>query len=251
MLAVLQQLNAVPGVMGSLVCDDDGGLLVHSFPPLFDQGMLKDAASQVGECLAGLTAMDERLGMVDLRFQESRILVRPLSRRLLLLFCQKSVNLQYLNITLRVASKKLERLLDEVRPVSPQPAPQLMPTQAPFVLPQAAGGKGVMLVVEVLADTGGTYWEQMHASASINRETALQISNTYQTRQFKKIRLTNQRTGVSKVFPVHVIADDKDHRYDGRIILSRSAQEALKVDPGGQIVGELNVGGGLFGWEGI
>jgi predicted regulator of Ras-like GTPase activity (Roadblock/LC7/MglB family) len=248
MLGVLQQINGVAGVMGSLVCDEDGRLVAHSFPPLFDQGMLNEAALQVGECIAGLAAMDERVGMVDLRYHDSRILVRPLSRRLLMLFCQKTVNLQYLNITLRVAAKKLERLLDEAPPAV---TPHLMPGRAPFVLPQAAGGKGVMLVTEVLASSGGTYWDQMLEYASLNRATALQISNAHKARQFKKIKLTNLAKGISKIFPVHIIADDKDRIYDGRVILSRCALESLQADSGATIVGELNIGGGIFGWEGI
>src|SRR6185369_7244159 len=133
MLGVLQQVNAVPGVLGSLVCDEDGRLFGHSFPPMFDQEMLEEAALQVGECAAGLTALDDRVGFVDLRYQDSRILVKPLKSRLLMLFCQKSVNLQYLTITLRVAVKKLERLLEQAPPPAAQAAlPRLMPNQAPF-----------------------------------------------------------------------------------------------------------------------
>jgi predicted regulator of Ras-like GTPase activity (Roadblock/LC7/MglB family) len=255
MINVLHQLNAVPGVMGSLVCDDDGKLLAHAFPPLFDSSLLEEAAAMLGSAAPGLPGFDERGGgLVELRYQDARILFKPVFSRFLLLFCQSSVNVSYLNITLKVAVKKLEKLLDQLAalPVSP-PATSQGPgaATAPFLLAKTADGKGALLTVQLLAKTGGTFWDQMLENVAINRETSLQISNQFKTRQFKRLRLVNQRTGTTKVFPVQIIADDKDHRFDGKVIVSLSCMEALKVKEGDQLAADPNIGGGLFGWEGI
>ena len=256
MIAVLQQINTVPGVMGSLVCDDDGRMVAHSFPPLFDSPMLQEASTLVGECAYGLQSVDDTMTFLDLRYHEGRILIKPVASRFLLLFCQKTVNLQFLSLTLKVAIKRIEKQLVG----SPQPAapsfvpptmPLSMPSQAPFVLSQAAGGKGVLLTLEVLKTTAGTYWDQMLETVALNRETALQISNHYKSGGFKKIKLTNRTAGVSKVYPVRIIVDDKEHTYDGKIIVSLAVEEYLKAKPGDAMVGELNIGGGIFGWEGI
>ena len=37
MQVVLRQMNAVPGVFGSLACDGDGRLLAQAFPPSYEQ----------------------------------------------------------------------------------------------------------------------------------------------------------------------------------------------------------------------
>lgn len=257
MNAVLQQINTVPGVMGSLVCDEEGIMVAHSFPPLFDSPMLQEAAALIGECSYGLQSVDGTAKFLDLRFPEGRILIKPIATRFLLLFCQKTVNLQFLSLTLKVAIRRMEKLLV----LSPQPAaapsyvppsmPLSMPFQAPFVLPQAAGGKGVLLALDVLASSGGTYWDQMLETVAVNQATAMQISNHFKTGRFKKIKLTNQAAGISKVYPVRIIVDDKEHLYDGKIIVSMSVEEHLKAKPGDLLVGELSIGGGVFGWEGI
>ena len=36
MQALLRQLNAVPGVVGTMVCDQDGRVLAHAFPPMVE-----------------------------------------------------------------------------------------------------------------------------------------------------------------------------------------------------------------------
>jgi len=50
---------------------------------------------------------------------------------------------------------------------------------------------------------------------------------------------------------VTVIQHDRDHSYDGKVLVTLALAELLKVKEGDQIRAEVVVGGGYFGWEGI
>jgi predicted regulator of Ras-like GTPase activity (Roadblock/LC7/MglB family) len=260
MVSVLQQLNAIPGVMGSLVCDEDGKLLGDVFPPLFDKSMLEEAATLISNSVPALPGLEDGTGVVELRFQETRILIKPLVSKFLLLFCQSSINISYLNITMKVAVKRLEKLIEQIaaQPVAPSPPPVAIsqPQQgyaapAPFVLQQSTDCKSALLTVQLLARSGGSLWDQMVETVAINRETSIQISNMFKTTTFKRLKLVNKATGKSKAFPVQIISDDRDHRYDGKIIISLACMELLKVKEGEILHADPNIGGGMFGWEGI
>ena len=115
----------------------------------------------------------------------------------------------------------------------------------------AADAKGVLLTCEIIKKTAGTFWDSMSDHASINRNTALEVSNFFNSGPFKKLTITNRSSGVSKHVPVTVIQHDRDHAYDGKVLLSLALAELLKVKEGDQIRAEVVTGGGMFGFEGI
>lgn len=119
MKTVLNQLNAVPGVVGSMVCDADGALVANAFPPLFDEGALADAARVLADGALGLETVTGKVTTVDLRFADARIVLRPMAAAHLVLLCAAQTNLQLLNISTSVAVPKLERLVA----ARPPPAP--------------------------------------------------------------------------------------------------------------------------------
>jgi predicted regulator of Ras-like GTPase activity (Roadblock/LC7/MglB family) len=112
MHALLSQLRAVPGVVGCMVSDPEGRLVAQAFPPLFDGSMLLEAARTLADASAGLETACGPVGMVDLRYADARIVVKPLSGASLLFLCAKGMNLQPLAISAAVAAPKLERLLE-------------------------------------------------------------------------------------------------------------------------------------------
>lgn len=129
---VLTQLNAVPGVVGSLVCDRDGHLVAHAFPPLFEPSLLSAAAGVLADCRAGLETVAGSIGLLDLRYAHARILVRPLARAHLLLLGAASLNLHLLSISTSVAVPKLEKLLAaDAAPPAPLVAPAAAEAPAP------------------------------------------------------------------------------------------------------------------------
>jgi predicted regulator of Ras-like GTPase activity (Roadblock/LC7/MglB family) len=122
MKSVLNQLNAVPGVVGSMVCDAEGALLANAFPPLFDEGALGDAGRVLTDGAAGLATVTGKVTTVDLRFADARIVLRPMAAAHLVLLCAAQTNLQLLNISTAVALPKLEKLAAALPPPAPAKA---------------------------------------------------------------------------------------------------------------------------------
>jgi predicted regulator of Ras-like GTPase activity (Roadblock/LC7/MglB family) len=111
MKAALTQLNAVPGVIGSLCCDGDGHLRIHAFPPRFSAELLAEVAQTVADGAHGLALADHPARGLELRFETARVLVRPCGGGHLLVMSDRSTSPQLLAVAMGVAAKKLERLL--------------------------------------------------------------------------------------------------------------------------------------------
>lgn len=119
MKTVLNQLNAAPGVVGSLLCDAEGGLLANAFPPLFDDEALSGAARVLVDGAAGLTTVTGKVVTVDLRFADARVVLRPMAGAHLVVLCAAQTNQQLLNISTAVALPKLEKLVAAAPPPAP------------------------------------------------------------------------------------------------------------------------------------
>jgi predicted regulator of Ras-like GTPase activity (Roadblock/LC7/MglB family) len=134
MQSVLNQLNALPGIVGSMVYDPEGQLLARAFPALFDVDSLASAAGVLLYGVSGLEAAAGRISKLDLRFGASRLVVRPITGANLLLLCTAQANLQFLNISIGMAIPKIEKLVASqpalslpVIPKPPSPGPQTTP----------------------------------------------------------------------------------------------------------------------------
>ncbi len=116
MQMLLAQLNSVHGVVGSLVCDAEGQMVAHAFPSLFDAGMLAQAARVLSESAAPLETATGSVRLLDLRYDDARIVIRPLAHGTLLFLCAVTVNLQPLAISTSVVAPKIDRLLSGASP---------------------------------------------------------------------------------------------------------------------------------------
>lgn len=135
MQTVLSQLITIPGVVGGMIYDLEGTLLEKTFPPLFDDAILADAARVLVDGTAGLETVTGKVGMVDMRFADARLLVRPMAGAQLVLLCAAQTNLQLLNISTSVALPKLEKLVAAMAPpenveLAPEPDPEPAPVRA-------------------------------------------------------------------------------------------------------------------------
>ncbi len=142
MQTVLTQLNGVPGVVGTLVCDGDGRLLAQTFPPLFDGALLQQAATVVSDGAIGLETTSGAVGLLDFRYGEARLVVKPLERARLLVLCAKDINLQLLLISASVAAKKLAPLVQEAAARAATPAAPAAVAAAAPAPARAAAPKG-------------------------------------------------------------------------------------------------------------
>ena len=126
MQMVLDQMNTLPGIVGSMVYNPEGRVLAKGFPALFDAEALGSAA---GVLLYGVQGMEVAAGTIstlDLRYGESRIVVRPIKGANLLLLCTRQANLQFLNISVGMAIPKIEKLVatgPALPPVTAVPRP--------------------------------------------------------------------------------------------------------------------------------
>ncbi len=256
MQAIMLGLTSVPGVMGGMLSDERGNILAHSFPPYFDTATIKGAAELLQDNTVGLQDVTGGAKLFDVRFELGRLIIKPLPHMFLVALCQPAVNIQLLLISLNVAIKKLEKLSLET------PLTQTTPAAVTAHRPDGAtaaytnyraisDSKGVLLTCELMKKTAGTFWDSMSANASINRDTAFEISNFFKSGPFKKLTVTNGTTGTCKHVPISVIQHDRDHLYDGKIIMTQALTELLNVREGDQIRVEIVNGGGILGWDGI
>jgi len=109
MEAVLSGVLTSQGVMGGLVMDDSGRVLVESLPSLFDKDQVAHAALVLAEQEIGLEELTGGVRLAELRFELGKLIVRPIAERSLVLICEHGANLQMLSIALNVAAKKIEK----------------------------------------------------------------------------------------------------------------------------------------------
>ena len=227
---LLEQINTLPGVVGSLIRSETGEVLAHAFPPLFEVTVLQEAASCLATISSGLKGC-QGPELLDFRFADGRILVRHLTAAQLLLLCTKEVNLQVLNVSLNVASKKLEQLIAEA------------PTAETSVPVTAAG----TIDSHSTEETDGLYLEagnlvpaeankgfEQLGMVAINQTTAHRISNFFGIGTVKKVKLINLKSGKEGMFPLMVVNDD-DNKYDGKLILGRSIEKKLEASDGDRL----------------
>lgn len=231
MREVLTQLNAVPGVVGSFVCGSGGELMVHAFPPLFDESIVRQASAAVADRNSGVRTAAGSFDLLDFRYNDGRIIIKPLSEAFLLLLCTKAINLQVLTISLNVAKGKLDSLIAA--------AGQVFAGAAAAQPPSATATAGVLSLPACHIDdsTVGSSFEQLGMGA-LNQTTAQQISVFYKTGVVKKLKLTSSANGTSAVFPFMVI-NENDAAYDGKIILCKAIEKKLKVGPGDLLTVEI------------
>lgn len=216
---VLQQINTLPGVVGSFVILADGRVAAAVFPPLFDQPIIEEAAGSLAAIRERLQ-LGESLDLLDLRYANGRILVKTLAGGLLLLLCTKEVNLQVLAISLNVGMKKLEKLLLAGETVAASP-PELQ---------EAASGTLTLTAGHLIPAEADKGFDQL-GMVAMNQATAHRVSSFFGSGSFKKVTLINEANGKTGTFPVMVVNDD-ENRYDGMAILCRAIEKKLDAKAG-------------------
>ncbi len=223
MQTVLQQINTLPDVIGSILCNSKGQLLAHAFPPLFDETILTKAAAVIAEGPLS-QAQSVSAGMLDLRYGEGRVIARKLEGGVLMVLCTKSINPQVLTISLNVARNRLEPLLAE------------------HSLPAEAASPGVETTLQSIV-LSASHLDNSRASQSfnqlgmvgINHNMAKRIMDCFAIGTCKKLTLTNQATGLSGSFPIMII-NDEESKFDDKIILSPSFEKKLQASAGDSII---------------
>lgn len=271
MESVLSAVLTSPGVMGGMITDDSGRVLVRSLPGMFDPDNVAEALAALVEQQIGLDDATGGVRLSEIRFELGKVVSRPVGERNIVLVCENSANIQILSIALNVASKKLEKL-QQTKPESRE-TPQSSTSANSATLPsdsrpkeltsplradtgwtfmplQVANGK-MLLRIRIIEKSGGTFWDSMEETVSVNRATCRSIWRHYNSRPSKKFSLKNHNSGQSTIAPLNVIEDDRECLYDGQALITLAVAEHLQLLDGELVEVDVPTGTGIFGWEGI
>ncbi|MDO9308697.1 MAG: roadblock/LC7 domain-containing protein [Deltaproteobacteria bacterium] len=226
MQEVLQHVNMVEGVIGSAVFSQKGDVLSHAFPALIDTVSLKKAAGLTLECAHGLQ-ISQSLDILDMRYNDGRIILKRLPSAMLFLLCTKSINLQVLSITLNLAAKKLEAQMPPEASVA-QPSDT---TAGPAKLTDSDGI--LRLRISHLANKQASASFDSLGMIAISQPTSQYINDFYKA-GFKKLTLINTVAGTNGSFPVMVMKD-MDPQYDGTIVVGPGIEKKLRVSEGDKV----------------
>jgi predicted regulator of Ras-like GTPase activity (Roadblock/LC7/MglB family) len=121
--SILKDINAVVGVTGSFVCNQEGQVVARALPAVFDEATLSLVGRTATQTVAGLQTLRRRkAGDLDLLYGGGRVLVKNLRYGCLCILCVPRINVPLLNLTANVAARKLSAMLREQVSV-PQPTP--------------------------------------------------------------------------------------------------------------------------------
>lgn len=116
---LLEQITAIPGVVGCLLYAAGGQVLASEFPRLFDPGLLQGLAGRFADDTVVMGDLAGTGAFLDLRYAEGRLILRPAGAATFLVLCTHPLNLQLLNLSLVQASRRLEKELVPAQPAAP------------------------------------------------------------------------------------------------------------------------------------
>lgn len=248
MQTILKNLHSVPGVMGCLLLDDDGNVVANSLPAIYDAASLKEISSTVAQNIEGLQEYTGGVVALDMRFEHGRLVAKKMSKNVLILLCQQTLNIQLLQISLNVAINKLEKLVTQMpkssATVTQQPARQV--SQAPQTAPESSSvrtnNQGIILTTQLIENT-----TDMSANSVIGPITAAAISTFFHGLEYKNLHLHNPKNGKSVKVPVKIISNDPDGAYNGIIRITPSIAGDLGAKNGDDLVTTASTSKGFFG----
>jgi predicted regulator of Ras-like GTPase activity (Roadblock/LC7/MglB family) len=119
---ILEDINAVVGVTGSFVCNEEGRIVAKRMPNVFDNNTLSPVGRTMAQTIAGLKIAREcTIGDLDLLYNQGRLIVKNVGEGCLCILCVQRINIPLLNLTANVAVKKLHEKLAEASTPPPPP----------------------------------------------------------------------------------------------------------------------------------
>jgi phosphate transport system substrate-binding protein len=152
---LLIDLNRVPGVSGSMVCDPDGKVLAEASPPDLGGKALLDTAATLAKGAAQLAAVTGKVGLIELHHAKKRIVARPVAGGMLLLACEKDANPRQLMAAVAEVVTRHGFDAAEAPPEDATPAPSGRKTRpTPAVEGAAPTGAGIPRKTLLFAGVG-------------------------------------------------------------------------------------------------
>jgi len=178
--AALHQLAAIPGVVGGMVFDRAGAVVAAEFPPVFEPGCLAPLAAQLAGDAYFAEWMTGEQAMLDLRFGDGHVVVRPVDDRWLLVLCTPQTNRPLLAMSLTQVVRRLRpgpgaaRASPPARPAAPPPRPSVR--ERPQAIAAAELGGHAAQALEILNAAGDRPRDLAKAVDDVEKLTRLFIS---------------------------------------------------------------------------
>lgn len=183
----LQQLAAVPGVVGSLVFDQRGEVLASAFPPVFDAGGLRALADRLSADGYFQEWMSGESGALELRYLDGHVLVRTIDRSWLLVLCTAQANAQLLSMSLTQVVRRL-RTPDPSR--TGEVAAPASPLDRLRAIAKAELGEHAAQALEILGAAGPKPKDLLRAAGDVEKLTRLFIDKRKADEIGRKMRET-------------------------------------------------------------
>lgn len=158
--ALLREVNAIPGVEGSFLFDEEGNLQASTLPDRYAPEGLASAARIAARAWSALEGSRRRIQEVELFFADGRLILRRVPGGVLGVCCARLLNRPLLDLALNPLVRSLTAALKE-RPPAPRKPRSASPRISPLIqdlaregerLVEAARGRG--LVLRLLGSVG-------------------------------------------------------------------------------------------------
>jgi len=105
---ILQEINELPGIKGSFVCDGKGTVISSAMPAVYDK-QVKNIGREVVQVISLLQILGEETDILDFLFSDGRILVNGLTDFSLIVFCDTNIDISMLRLRTNVALAEIRR----------------------------------------------------------------------------------------------------------------------------------------------
>jgi hypothetical protein len=126
MSTALQGLNQIPGVIGSVIFNNQDECVVHMMPPPYEPMLLGGVMVELRNALNVLAYLDENAtwNAIVARYDAGYVVLRQVQKLTILVLAAPTLNPAMLSVGFNVAALKLEK---EGLPPAPLPPPPLPP----------------------------------------------------------------------------------------------------------------------------
>jgi predicted regulator of Ras-like GTPase activity (Roadblock/LC7/MglB family) len=105
---ILKEMNDLPGVRGSFVCDGTGVVVLAAMPEAYSREV-EDIGREMVQVVALLDMLGEETDTIDFLFSDGRILVNGLRDILLIIFCEPKVDISMVRLKSNVTLGEIRR----------------------------------------------------------------------------------------------------------------------------------------------
>ena len=100
----LQEINELGGVLGCLVCNNQGEVIASAPPPSLNKSILENVSRHCIEMLSSGTEVVPGLGEMVFYFEQRRLYILDQKKAVLIVICTPSTDMSLLRMTINVAT---------------------------------------------------------------------------------------------------------------------------------------------------